>query len=66
MVRERIMIMTDRDIIAAMLIRAGIEYDIHHNKDGTITLCIEGGYSGFYSTLTFNSDGSLKEVGAYE
>lgn len=53
--------MTDRERIIEMLTRAKIEYT---EKD--YELSVERGYVGFASTFTFNEDGSLKNLEAYE
>ena len=60
--------MTDLETMKAMLIKAGIDF----NEETVVVplprthLTIEGGYSGFYSILSFNPDDSLEDVEAYE
>lgn len=54
--------MNDRDTLIAMLDRADIEFE----KDDEETIVVEGGYVGFSSWFTFDEDGKLKTVKAYE
>ena len=53
--------MSDRDTIKAMLKRAGIEYE----EKGS-NLSVERGYIGFVVSFEFDSEGKLKDLGAYE
>lgn len=59
---------TDRETLRAMLDRAGVIY----TEDG-LDLTVEAkagpaneGYMGFVAVFTFDGDGSLKSVGAWE
>lgn len=52
-----------------MLTRAGIEFKketLAGVGDGTITITVERGYSGFVLSHTFDDDGNLIDCGAYE
>lgn len=56
--------MTDLETIKEMFKRAGIKYVEENLTESTLT--VEAGYMGFYSLFTFEADGSLKSVEAYE
>ena len=44
-----------------------VEVEIPVERDELLlNIEVHKGYSGFYTTFTFNSDGKLLEVGAYE
>lgn len=58
--------MTDYEQFVAMLTRAGIAYEAASYENDSISVIVEGGYSGFCTCLVFAADGSLKTVGAYE
>jgi hypothetical protein len=66
--------MTDRETLIAMFQRQGIEYSVkeddHPRKEGIATapspLVVEGGYLGFYTWFSFNVDGTLASVEAFE
>ena len=53
---------SDREMLKAMFKRVGIEFI---EPDQT-QLQVESGYSGFYTQFTFNKDGDLQTMGAYE
>jgi hypothetical protein len=66
---------SDKDILIEMLNRAGVKYEEtcggrpygeDRNDETLVSVSIDGGYSGFYTVLTFNQDGSLKSIGAFE
>lgn len=59
---------SDEETLTAMLRRAGITWrdGAMVNKTGQHSISIEGGYSGFVTELTFDVDGNLVDVGAYE
>lgn len=53
---------TDREVLLDMLKRANIEVQ---DLGGT-ELVVTRGYIGFSTTFTFDDDGNLKDMGAYE
>jgi hypothetical protein len=59
--------MNDNKILEEMFKRNGIAYteDIDID-DNTKSFTIENGCVGFYSVFTFNEDGSLRSVKAFE
>jgi len=62
--------MTDLETIKEMLGRAKIKYEQTGTTreglpDGT-AITVWGGYSGFYTDLTFDGNGQLLEIGAWE
>ena len=54
--------MNDLETLKAMFDRRGIDYDVCSN--GAIS--VYGGYDGFFSVFTFDDEGSLISVDAYE
>lgn len=69
--------MNDLETMRAMLARAGIEFEEAKtepviakrpadDKPSTIQLRIERGYPTFYTMMTFDLDGKLLDVEAYE
>lgn len=69
--------MNDREILRAMFDRAGVVYD--DEDEGELTVERLGGrkarwtaettnlgYSGFFTVFTFNAEGALVSVGAWE
>jgi hypothetical protein len=62
----------DLDTMRRMLERAGIEYDDNYpvenarNPQAHTELVIWRGYSGFMSIMTFNVNGALIDIEAYE
>jgi len=59
--------MTDLETLKAMLTRAKIPFDEQPwGVNGDVTIDVERGYTGFATVFTFNGDGSLKDMGAYE
>lgn len=59
--------MSDIDILIRMFDRNNIEYYPEGTKeDGTSALSIHAGHIGFHSVFTFDKDGNLKSVEAYE
>jgi hypothetical protein len=57
--------MTDFDKISAMLLSAGQKYEVFENED-LLWITAEGGYSGFYSKITFTKDGTFVKIVAYK
>jgi hypothetical protein len=57
--------MTDFDKIVEMLTRIKAEWMREDNK-GLLVIIAYGGYTGFYTKLTFNLDGALISIGAFE
>ena len=56
---------SDLEVIKNILDKRGILYDqAPWHED--ITLTISGGYSGFFTLMTFSSEGILLKVEAYE
>lgn len=53
----------DREILLAMLDRAGIECD---TETSAPSILVEAGYAGFYTVFSFHEDRRLKAVEAYE
>lgn len=68
--------MADKDVLIAMLTRAGIKYgpavapkpgNGWDWPEGASGITVEdGGYFGFFSEFVFNEDGSLNSVNAWE
>ena len=70
--------MTDRETLLAMLDRAGIAYDDGNGPgDATgITITVPPrsyqagspiiGYTGFMTTVHFDADGALRQIGVWE
>jgi hypothetical protein len=63
--------MTDRELFQDMVQRAGIEIKVgphpYPKEDGCETvLSVVGGYMGFYTCFTFDVNGKLKSIEAYE
>jgi len=60
--------MTDKETIIEMLQRAGIEFSMERSgsKLNETVIIVCGGYVGFYSVFTFNAEGSLSNLEAYE
>lgn len=57
--------MTDFDKISAMLLNAGQRYEVFENEK-LLWITVDGGYSGFYSDITFTKDGTFVKIAAYE
>lgn len=51
---------TDKERILSMLTRIGKRCDVEPGQLNENELFIRGGYSGFFTYLKFNEDGSLK------
>lgn len=58
--------MTDLETLKKMFERSGVEYTEEHLEKGEIGLIVERGYTGFYTGYSFDSEGRLLDVGAYE
>ena len=64
----------DREVVRAMLTRAGVRFNEAVAKDGDTLLTIDAqpggeprhGYTGFYAEFVFRPDGSLRTIGAWE
>lgn len=57
--------MTDLETMEDMLKRANITYEIGIGKQNAY-ITIEGGYVGFVTHITFNLDGKLINIEAFE
>jgi hypothetical protein len=55
----------DFKTITGILDRNGIGYETRKDETGS-DLTIYGGYAGFYTTLTFDVEGKLVNIGAWE
>lgn len=70
------MVVTDLDVMAAMLTRAGLDVERRSAdppsgrgcREGTATELVvqDMGYEGFFSVLGFDADGRLLSLGAWE
>ena len=76
------LILEDCKEIVKILTRAGIEFELtveeaseRKHKWGwkppiktpaSINIKVDGGYLGFFTLFTFDMDGTLKKIGAYE
>lgn len=57
--------MTDFKTMTQVFDKAGIMYETKIDDAGC-DLLVYGGYAGFYTTFTFNSEGKLETIGAWE
>jgi len=63
---------TDLETLKTMLTRANIEFEEYEayrdkwDRDIDHSIIVERGYPYFYTVFSFNPDGSLKDMGAYE
>ena len=63
--------MSDKETLTAMFKKANIEYeepetDIQHRIVKGQVIYIERGYTGFYTKFSFDSQGNLENIEAYE
>ncbi len=58
--------MTDVERFTEMLERAKISFRTEQTRKFEEMITVEAGYAGFVSQITFNPDGSLKSIEAYE
>lgn len=60
---------SDLDVLQDMFDRAGIEFEVQTSSGDNLTitdLTVERGYIGFVTQFTFDGNGKLIEMGAYE
>lgn len=58
--------MSDLDTILAMLELRKIDYEKDTEYENTITITTYGGYSGFFTLITFKLTGELLKIEAFE
>jgi hypothetical protein len=61
--------LTDFEAMQKMLSLRSIPFEVDgppHTADGFRSITIEGGYAGFYTVMTFNEEGMLADIAAYE
>lgn len=58
--------MNDLETLKKMLEKANIKYEEDNGNPDNPVLVVEGGYSGFVTEFTFNQEGELYTIGAYE
>ena len=65
--------MTERDTFQAMLMRAGVKFEVEEREGGVTVVSIESntgeknmGYFGFFTEFTFTPDDTLDRVGVWE
>jgi hypothetical protein len=58
--------MTDLRVMVDMLQRANINFEVENGDQMEISISVPGGYIGFVSVFTFDPEGNLINVGAFE
>lgn len=52
---------SDKEVLLEMISKANIIFDSKEND-----IIVERGYVGFYTVFTFDTNGNLKDIGAWE
>tara|TARA_R110000824_G_scaffold46069_6_gene132794 strand:+ start:1526 stop:1702 length:177 start_codon:yes stop_codon:yes gene_type:complete len=58
--------MNDLETLKEMFSRNKISYEFTNNRFEKPKIIIEKGYIGFYTVFTFDDEGALRNVAAYE